>query len=113
MPSILQCVNIVGLYPGEAPHATLFALLLFRYLEENVGALAVQLTPEDLKELEAAFPQEKVSQAQRMVHGAAAGSPAIVAFNAMKHSAWCTGSQWGCGRRLVVYHSCQGGAKCA
>lgn len=31
-----------------------------RYLEENVGALAVKLSPEDMQELEAAFPQDKV-----------------------------------------------------
>ena len=31
-----------------------------RYLEENVGALAVQLTAEDLNNLEAAVPPEKV-----------------------------------------------------
>jgi hypothetical protein len=32
-----------------------------RYLEENVGALAVQLTADELKELEAALPAHKVS----------------------------------------------------
>jgi hypothetical protein len=31
-----------------------------RYLEENVGALGVQLTAEDLQELEAACPYDKV-----------------------------------------------------
>ena len=33
---------------------------LCRWFEENVGALAVKLTPEDLKELEEAFPHGKV-----------------------------------------------------
>jgi aryl-alcohol dehydrogenase-like predicted oxidoreductase len=31
-----------------------------RYLEENVGALAVQLTADELRELEAAMPADKV-----------------------------------------------------
>lgn len=35
--------------------------LVCRYLEENVGALAVQLTAEELEDVEAAFPHDKVS----------------------------------------------------
>lgn len=35
-----------------------------RYLEENVGALAVQLTPQELQELEQAFPHDKVRHAR-------------------------------------------------
>jgi aryl-alcohol dehydrogenase-like predicted oxidoreductase len=38
----------------------MFAHMHCRYLEENVGALAVKLSPEDMQELEAAFPQDKV-----------------------------------------------------
>jgi hypothetical protein len=34
--------------------------IVCRYLEENVGALAVQLTADELKELEAAMPADKV-----------------------------------------------------
>jgi hypothetical protein len=42
------------------PHICLFRVRR-RYLEENVGALAVKLTADELKELEAAMPADKVT----------------------------------------------------
>lgn len=40
--------------------AALAVVCCCRYLEENVGALAVKLTAEELKELEEACPAHKV-----------------------------------------------------
>lgn len=52
--------------PSSKKPSTRFPVLLARYLEENVAALSVQLTPEELKHLGKTFAPEKVRLKQRL-----------------------------------------------